>query len=62
MPDSVSAGLSFVLAVAGFWFVPEFLNKPLSRIANMRYRTVVTDKDPNIIIPDHFPNFRRGNG
>ena len=38
MPDAVSAGLSFVLAVAGFWFVPEFLDKPLSRIANLRYR------------------------
>ena len=62
MPDAVSAGLSFVLAIVGFWFVPEFLDKPLSRIANLRYRTVVADRDPNIEIPDQSPGFRRGSG
>lgn len=62
MPDAVSAGLSFTLAVAGFWFVPEFLGKPLSRIAYSRYRTVVADRDPNIAIPAEPPNFRRGTG
>ena len=62
MPDAVSAGLSFTLAVAGFWFVPEFLGKPLSRIAYSRYRTVVADRDPNIAIPAEPPNFRRRTG
>ena len=62
LPDTVSAGLSFVLTIAGFWFVPEFLDKPLSRIAHLRYRTVVADRDPDIVIPNQSPDFRRGNG
>jgi hypothetical protein len=61
MPDVVSALLTFGLAIAGFWFVPDVLNKPLSRVVYRRYRTIVLDKDPNIVIPNEIPDFRSGN-
>ena len=61
MPDLAAAVLSFGLAIAGFWFVPELLDKPMNRIARWRYRSVVADKDSTIVVPEKSPNFRRGN-
>ena len=59
MPDLAAAVLSFGLAIAGFWFVPELLDKPMNRIASWRYRRVVADKDPAVVLPEECPNFRR---
>ncbi|CAK0395716.1 Uncharacterised protein [Burkholderia pseudomallei] len=55
----VSAGLGCLLAVAGFWFVPELLESPLNRMALRTLHRVVQDKDATIAIPSEIPDFRR---
>ncbi|MFP3185904.1 MAG: hypothetical protein RXS25_34950, partial [Paraburkholderia sp.] len=55
----VSVCLAPVVAIGGFWFVPEFLESPLDRIAMRKLRRVIKDKDESIVIPDAMPDFRR---
>ena len=56
----LAAGLSLVLAVAGFWFVPDVLDRPLGLLAMRRLRSVVSDRDSSIDVPLQLPDFRRG--
>lgn len=55
----IAIGVSFLLGVGGFWFVPEFLNRPLHAIAMRRLRAVVTMKDASVNIPSNVPDFRQ---
>jgi hypothetical protein len=56
----VSACLAPLVGIGGFWFVPEFLESPLNRIAMRRLRQVIKHKDESIVIPGEIPDFRRG--
>ncbi|MCA8051102.1 V-type ATP synthase subunit E family protein [Burkholderia arboris] len=56
----VSVCLAPLVAIGGFWFVPEFLESPLNRIAMRKLRRVIMDKDETILIPNPLPDFRRG--
>lgn len=56
---TLSIGASVFTGAAGFWFVPEILEKPLHAIAMRRLRAVVAIKDPSVPIPLIRPDFRQ---
>lgn len=56
---ALAAGLSVVLGISGFWFVPDILNGPLERLATKRMKSVISDKDPAVALPSKTPDFRQ---
>lgn len=50
--------LTVVLSVAGFWFVPDVLHRPLQRLAGKRMAEFVLNKDPGARLPAQLPDFR----
>jgi len=56
---ALSAGVTVLLGVAGFWFVPELLNRPLHAAGMQRLRAVVAMKDSSVQIPSDRPDFRQ---
>lgn len=54
----LAAGLTVVLSVAGFWFVPDVLHGPLQRFAGKRMAAFVSNKDPGARLPAQLPDFR----
>ena len=56
---ALAAGLSVVLGISGFWFVPDILNGPLERLATKRMKSVIFDKDPAVALPSKAPDFRQ---
>lgn len=55
-----AAPLGAILGFLGFWFVPEFLDRPLNWCAMRRLCSVVAAKDANIEIPAQQPDFKNG--
>lgn len=56
---TLSIGASVILGAAGFWFVPELLERPLHAVAMRRLRAVVAMKDASVRIPSARPDFRQ---
>lgn len=56
---AISIGISIILGAGGFWFVPEFLEKPLHAVAMRRLRAVAAIKDASVLIPAARPDFRQ---
>jgi hypothetical protein len=56
---TLAIGATVLLGVAGFWFVPEFLERPLHAAAMRRLRAVVAMKDALAPIPSARPDFRQ---
>lgn len=56
----LAAVLSPILGVAGFWFVPEFLNRPLNWIAMKRLHSVVEATGVHVDVPLQTPDFIKG--
>jgi hypothetical protein len=56
---TLSIWASVLLGAAGFWFVPEFLERPLHAAAMRRLRTVASMKDASVPIPLDRPDFRQ---
>jgi hypothetical protein len=56
---TLAIGASFLLGAVGFWFVPEFLERPLHAAAMRRLRAVVAMKDASALIPLARPDFRQ---
>lgn len=52
-----AAPLGSILAIAGFWFVPDILNRPLNLCAARRFRSFVSSKDSTIEIPAQISDF-----
>jgi hypothetical protein len=57
----LSICLTIVLGTAGFWFVPEFLHRPINWMAMRELRKFVRNRDRSIEIPAQRPDFRNGN-
>jgi len=56
----IAAGLSVLLGTAGFWFMPDLLDRPMSWGAMKRLRSVVAVKVANLDIPSQSPDFKNG--
>jgi len=56
---TLAIGASVFLGALGFWFVPEFLERPLHAIAMRRLTAVVAMKDASVPIPSVSPDFRQ---
>jgi hypothetical protein len=56
----VAASVTVLLSVGSFWFVPDLLKEPLSRIAMQRMRAVIASKDSKLAVPAEAPNFKSG--
>lgn len=56
----IAASLTVVLGSAGFWFVPDILDRPLAAIAMRRLIATVKARDPDVAIPLERPDFKRG--
>lgn len=55
---TMAALLSAIVGVAGFWFVPDVLNRPFSTIAMKCLVSTVKDRDPSLDVPLPQPDFR----
>lgn len=55
---ALSTCLTILLGVAGFWFVPDFLQKPLNKISKRALVRAIRRKDKILPIPIASPNFR----
>ncbi len=57
----LSLGMSMALALLGFWFVPDLMNKPLNKLANAEMLKYVSNRDARIVVPKiPEPDFRSG--
>lgn len=56
----VSLAMSMVLALLGFWFVPDLLNEPLNKVSNDEMIKYISSRDARITIPATPPPDFRG--
>jgi hypothetical protein len=56
----IAAGLSGLIAVVGFWFVPDYLDNPINWFAMKHLQTVVHEIDATLEIPTQSPDFKEG--
>ncbi|UUX95488.1 hypothetical protein [Aquabacterium sp. J223] len=54
----ISAGLTVLLAVLGFWFIPDKLRGPLARHAHSHMRAVMARRDSSVPVPDEIPDLK----
>lgn len=52
--------LTTTLGIVGFWFVPEYLNRPLQLIAMKRLNAVIATLDSGLEVPSIAPDFKKG--
>lgn len=51
VPTWLSVVLGAVVAVAGFWFVPDLLSRHIHKLANILAKRKVADLDPHVVWP-----------
>lgn len=56
----VSVGLSVLLSILGFWFIPDLLQGPIARHAKNHMRTVMNRRDGAVPVPEEMPDFKQG--
>ena len=54
----MAAGVTVLLGVLGFWFVPDVCDGPLNWCAKKRLKESIATKDANLEIPTQNPDFR----
>ena len=57
---AVAAGITATLSLGGFWFVPDFLDRPISRQVMRQLLVEVRSKDETIEVPEITPDFKTG--
>lgn len=56
---ALAAAATVLLGTLGFWFVPDFLDRPMQAAATKRMRAVLAVKDKALVLPTHPLDFKQ---